>query len=99
ALGERLAATGYQVLQDPGVAGHEVDLAAERPEGYPQRIIAKFLPHLTPAAADALLAAARSLEADLALAVAPEADDEARKRFIATRAKWVAPDALGQIGL
>ncbi len=98
-LAASLKGAGYDLLWDPGVAGHTVDLAAEREGDYPQRVIVRLLDRLTPGDAEALLAAAKDLAADLALAVAPEAEDEARKRLIATKAKWLAPDALGQLRL
>ncbi|MHB8633979.1 MAG: hypothetical protein ACYDBQ_08455 [Thermoplasmatota archaeon] len=99
ALRTGLESAGYAVLVHPEVPGHVLDLAAERPQGYPQRVIARVADRLTLAAAQELLATSRDLDVDLALAVAAEADPEAQKRLIATKAKWVTPAEVGNLHL
>lgn len=95
----RLQAAGYQVLPHPDVPGHAIDLAAERKDGYPERLVVVFPPRLTVATADALLATSRALGVDLALAVCEAADPEARKRLVATKVKWVPPHDLDHLSL
>ncbi len=95
----RMEAAGYQLLPHPDVPGHAIDLAAERRDGYPERVVAVFPPRLTVPVADALLATSRALGVDLALAVCEAADPEARKRLVATKVKWVAPHDLDHLSL
>jgi hypothetical protein len=95
----RLADLGYEVLIDPPIEGHRADLAAERAEGYPQRVLAWFPERLTTAVAEEILAAAKDLGADLALAVAEAADPEAQRRLVATKGKWLRPQELSSLGL
>jgi hypothetical protein len=99
ALGKSLRSVGYDVLMAPEVPGHAIDVAAEREDGYPQRVIARILPRLTDADAQALLAAAKELGADLAIAVAEAADPEARKRIVATKVRFLAPADLANLAL
>ncbi len=95
----RLQGAGYQVLPHPDVPGHDLDLAAERKDGYPERLVAVFPPRLTVAVAEGLLATSRALGVDLALAVCEGADPEARKRLVATKVKWVAPHDVDHLSL
>ncbi|HET6398505.1 MAG TPA: hypothetical protein VFH47_03010, partial [Candidatus Thermoplasmatota archaeon] len=94
-----LQAAGFDVLARPPVQGHVVHLAAERPDSYPHRVICRSEPRLTMDVALDMLDAARDLGADVALVVAPEADPEAQRRLIATKAKHVTPERLGTLSL
>ncbi|MGB0651693.1 MAG: hypothetical protein ACPGQL_00700 [Thermoplasmatota archaeon] len=96
---ERLASHGFEALVEPGVPGHRVDIAAERDDGYPARMIAIFPPRLTRAVADELLRTSRELGVDLAVAVCEAVDPEARNRLVATKAKWIAPHDIDHLGL
>lgn len=91
ALAPRLTQAGFDVLLSPKVGSHSIDLAAERAKGFPQRLIAFAPERLTRAVADQVLAAARDVQADQALVICDQADPDARKRFIATAAKWLPP--------
>ncbi|MCA1819540.1 MAG: hypothetical protein LC620_05745 [Halobacteriales archaeon] len=96
ALQTALVASGFDVLAHPG-GPHGIDLAAERASGFPARLVAYLPARLGVALADQVLAAAKKLEVDLALVVCSDAEPEARKRFIATRARWVDPAILGDL--
>lgn len=87
ALDARLKALGYATRPRPG--RHGIDLAAERGGGFPDRVIAFAPPALDVATAERVLAVARTVNADQALIVCPQAEPEARRRLIATKAKWV----------
>jgi hypothetical protein len=95
-LKAHLEARGFRVLLNPG---HDLDLAAERPGGDIKRVIARVMPRLGDAEAQSLLATSRALPIDLALAVAPEAEAAAKRRFIATKVRWVAPTDVDQLAL
>lgn len=86
-LASRLQALGFDTLVRP--AGLDIDLAAERAEGDPQRLVAWTPERLTPDVASAALRTARSLEVDLALIVCDEAEPEGRKRLVATKVRWL----------
>jgi hypothetical protein len=98
ALEKRLRQLGFETRIHPAGA-HAIDLAAERAEGFPQRLIAFAPERLDRALAERVLAAAKALGAEQALVVCPEADVEARQRFIATRAKWLAPTEIQSLAL
>lgn len=97
-LREALEASGFDVLLHPKTR-HRIDLAAERAQGDVQRVIVRIAPHATLDLVQDLLEAARAVEADAALAVAPTIDVAARKRLIATKARWLRPEDLGQLAL
>ncbi|HUR63198.1 MAG TPA: hypothetical protein VM241_01835 [Candidatus Thermoplasmatota archaeon] len=86
-LDARLKALGFTTLPSPG--RHGIDLAAERADGFPNRVIAFLPPVLDAATADRVLAVARTVGVDQALVVCAQADPEARRRLIATKAKWL----------
>jgi hypothetical protein len=86
-LDSRLKALGFMTLASPG--RHGIDLAAERADGFPNRVIAFLPPALDVATADRVLAVARTVGVDQALVVCAQADTEARRRLIATKAKWL----------
>jgi hypothetical protein len=86
-LDARLKALGFMTLASPG--RHGIDLAAERADGFPNRVIAFLPPALDVATADRVLAVARTVGVDQALVVCAQADAEARRRLIATKAKWL----------
>jgi hypothetical protein len=88
---------GYEVILRPGLAG--LDLAAERPGADPERVIAYGPSRLDVELAGRVLQASRDLGAGLALVVCDEADAEARKAFIATRARWLDAPAVEALQL
>ena len=92
-----LEASGFDVLARPGA--HGIDLAAERVAGFPSRLIAYCPDRLDVALAEKVIATAKELQADLALVVCADAEAEARKRLIATRARWLDPAGLGEFRL
>lgn len=92
-----LRACGYDVLLRP--PGHGIDLAAERPDGDPQRVVAWTPDRLTPELATEAIRAARKLDVDLALVVCDDAEPEGRKRLIATKVRWLQPKDLAQLDL
>jgi hypothetical protein len=93
-LRDELEGAGFRVRVRPAAGGHEVHLAAERDEGYPARVIARCEPVVTNQVAEQALAAARELEVDIVLLLAPEIEADARRRIIATKAKHVTPEQL-----
>lgn len=97
AVRERLAALRFEVLVKPPVPG--IDMAAERAEGYPQRVIVFTPERLDEAVAAQVLAKARELDADMALVVCAQADADAKRRFIATKARHVDPAELPALEL
>lgn len=96
AVRDRLERSGYDVMVDPPLA--DVVLAAER-ERHPARVLVYAPPRLDLSQAKSILTAAKTLDADLALVVCTEADGEARERLIATRAKFVPPEAVPDLVL
>jgi len=98
-LDRRLRAVGYETLPRPNLPGHRVDLAAERTDGEAQRLIVRSVPHIDMATARSWLATAKTLGVDLAILVAPTADDDAQTAFIATNVQWVRPDAFDRLML
>jgi hypothetical protein len=95
-LKSRLVAAGFDTLARPG---HGIDLAAERAEGFPRRLIAFAPERLTEEVAKSVLKTVKELDADQALVVCEEADAEARRKFIATRAKWITVAQVADLRL
>lgn len=100
---DRLRATldrqGFDVLVRPDVPGHAIDLAAERPEGDPQRVVAVECEVLDDAGAQTLLAAGRELDVDLVLALCEEVTPEAGRRLVATKVRTLTRDDLAELRL
>lgn len=96
-LDARLKDLGFDTMVRP--PGHAIDLAAERPEGDPQRVIAWTPERLTPEVATQALGTARKLDVDLALVVCEDAEPEGRKRLIATKVRWIQPKDIAQLDL
>ncbi len=96
---ERLEEAGYDLLENPNVPGHHVEVAAERPEGFPERLIAILPMRLDAGLADSFVATANALDADLGLVVCDEADADAQDRLLATKVKWVPSRDLGHLRL
>lgn len=96
-LEARLRALGFDVMVRP--TGLDIDLAAERPDGDPQRLIAWTPERLTPDLATQALRATRTLEVDLALIVCDDAEPEGRKRLVATKVRWLQPKDVALLGL
>ncbi|MBI2077716.1 MAG: hypothetical protein HYT80_04995 [Euryarchaeota archaeon] len=74
-------------------------LAAERQHGYPRRVLVKTCPRLARDDVDLLLQEVRSLEADLLVVVILDADDDARRRTVATKVKVIRPDEVAALAL
>lgn len=87
----RLEECGFDVISSPAIAGHVIDLAAERPDGKPQRVVCRIVPRLDVPIARQLLKTARELEVDLVLCVAEQVDDEAARILVATKVKLATP--------
>jgi hypothetical protein len=94
----RLAEAGFDVVVRPKTK-HTLDLAAERAEGDIQRVIVRLPDRLTAAVAAEVLKASRELDVDLALVVCADAEPAARRAFIATKVRWLAPDDLEELHL
>lgn len=92
-----LKESGFDVMLRP--PGHAIDLAAERAEGEPQRLIAWTPERLTPDLATDALRTARKLDVDLALIVCDDAEPEGRKRLIATKVRWLQPKDVANLNL
>ncbi|MEA3189858.1 MAG: hypothetical protein QOD77_440 [Thermoplasmata archaeon] len=99
ALKAALERCGYDVLVQPPTGYFQVDLAGERAGAYPQRVLGYAPARLDAAVAAQVLAAARALEADAAIVVAAEADPDAKRGFIATKARHVHPAELEALRL
>lgn len=97
ALQAALKESGFDVMLRP--PGHAIDLAAERAEGDPQRVIAWTPDRLTPDLATDALRTTRKLDVDLALIVCDDAEPEGRKRLIATKVRWIALKDIAQLDL
>lgn len=97
ALAARLRDLGFNVLEHP--PGHAIDLAAERPDADPQRVIAWVPERVTPDVASACLATARKLDIDLALLVCDDVEPEARKRLIATKVRTLQVKDIANLDL
>ena len=97
ALQARLRESGFDVMLRP--PGHAIDLAAERSDGDPQRVIAWTPDRLTPDLATDALRTTRKLDVDLALIVCDDAEPEGRKRLIATKVRWIQPKDIPQLDL
>ncbi len=95
----RLDAAGYDIMVRPAVPGHEVDVAAERADAYPQRVIVRQFDRLRLADAEAVLRACKDLEVDLAIVVADATDPEAQRRVVATKVKRLRPADIGSLRL
>ncbi len=90
-LKARLEACGFDVITAPSTPGHALDIAAERPDGDPQRVVARVVPRLDVATAKQLLKTARELDVDLVLCVAEHVDGEASRILVATKVKLATP--------
>lgn len=97
ALQARLQDSGFDVMLRP--AGHAIDLAAERADGDPQRVIAWTPDRLTPDLATQALRTTRKLDVDLALIVCDDAEPEGRKRLIATKVRWLSSKDVANLDL
>lgn len=95
---QALEAAGFDVLVRPKTR-HVVDLAAERDGDDIQRVIVRTPEALTADIAREVLAASRALGVDLALVVCEDAAPEARRAFIATKARWLRPADLADLAL
>lgn len=98
-LAERLEAGGYELRIRPPIKQVAIDLAAERAEEYPQRVIASRHERLDSATARDLLQAARDLDVDLAIAVADAIDPEAQRLIVATKVKRIRTTDIGDLRL
>ncbi len=98
-LTDHLEKAGYSVLLDPDVPGHQIQLAAERDDHYPARIIAIFPARLDRATAEEFLASANRLDAELGLIVSDTADADAQGRLVATKVKWLPPTDIPHLNL
>lgn len=96
-LATRLRDLGFTVLERP--AGHAIDLAAERADADPQRVIAWTPERVTPDVASSCLATARKLDIDLALLVCDDVEPEGRKRLIATKVRLLQVKDLANLDL
>lgn len=93
-----LVAAGFEVLEAPATT-HAIDLAAERAEGDPQRVVVRVVERLDPEVAKGLLKTARELEVDLVLCVADHVDPEGKRLLVATKIKVIGPADLAKMTL
>ncbi len=94
-LRAKMEINGYE-FAPTGIEG--IAFAAERAK-HPMRVLAFGPAKLDLATAVKVLELVRAMDADVAYVVCAEADQDAKERFIATRGRWVAPDAVGQLVL
>jgi hypothetical protein len=97
ALDARFQALGFTTLPRPG--RHGIDLAAERAGGFPNRVIVFAPASLDVATAERILTVARTVNADQALVVCAQAEPDARRRLIATKAKWLTAAEIPLLSL
>ncbi len=97
-MARHLEAAGFDVLYDPP-AGLGIDLAAERPDGDPQRLVVRCAPELNPAVARGLLKTARELDVDVVLCMTDKVLPEAERILVATKVRVVRPEALDRMPL
>lgn len=95
-LARRLEAAGFDVLYDPP-AGLGIDLAAERPDGHPQRMVIRCAPSLDTETARGLLKTARELDVDVVLCVCEKIIPEAERLLVATKVRAVRADAIDKL--
>lgn len=93
-LRRHLMDAGYTLRIHPDVPGHAIDLAADRPDRAPERIIAWSVPVLDRDTAERALAATRDLGAALGVVVAPQADADGQRVLVATRVRWLPPERI-----
>ncbi len=99
ALRQRLISAGFEVLETPDIPGHIIDLAAERPRGDPQRVVARFAERLDPTTAKELLKTARELEVDMVLCVTEHPEPEGQRLLVATKVKAMRPADVGRLAV
>ncbi len=90
---------GYETRERFVVDGVPLALAAARPEGYPRRVLVAFSARLEEDEARRMLRVARSVGAELALAITPDAAAGVERVTLATNLKVIAPDAVMQLRL
>lgn len=73
--------------------------AAERAAGYPRRVLVKTFPRFGRDEDETMLREVRSLDADLLIVLAPDADVEAKRRTLATKVKVIRPDEVAALSL
>lgn len=93
-IAQHLMDCGFDVLVRPETHGPRIDLAAERPEGDPGRIVVRVEDQLTADAADQALVLARTLKVDQVVVVSETAEPEAERRLLATKVQWLTPSDL-----
>ncbi len=98
-IAQHLMDCGFDVLVRPETPGVRIDLAAERPQGSPQRIVLRVEDTLDVAAADKGLELARTLDVDQVVMVAETAEPEAKRRLLATKVNWLTPEDLANARL
>ncbi len=98
AVARKLTLDGYDVLIEPDTP-YPIDIAAERPGGPMQRIVFRLAPRLTSSEATELLRMAKELDVDQVFCVAEQADEEAKRRLVATKVTWFRPHELGTLRL
>lgn len=96
---DRLEQAGFEILVRPPTPGHVIDLAAERPEGHPQRIVVRAVERLDSDVAKELLKTSRELEVDMVLCVADEVDAEGERLLVASKVDVVAPAEVDTLEL
>lgn len=94
-----LGDAGYETRERFVVDGVPLALAAARPEGYPRRVLVAFSSRLEADEARRMLRVARSVGAELALAITPEAAPGVERVTLATNLKVIDPDAVMQLRL
>lgn len=92
ALVDRLTDRGFSVVRD--LDDPDADLAGESPD---RRVLVRFAEEVDADNVERFLMAAKRLEADLFVAVAPKADEGARRRAFGTCVEVVAPADVGDL--
>ena len=98
ALTRKLNLLGFDVIETPDTP-YAIDLAAERADAAPHRIVFHVTARIDAAAADELLRMARELKVDHVFGVADHIDDGAKQRLVASKVTWFRPRDLGSLRL
>lgn len=94
-----LLEAGYETRERFVVDGVPLALAAARPQGYPRRVLVAFSSRLEGDEARRMLRVARSVAAELAIAITAHKAPDVDRVTLATNLKVIAPDAVMQLRL
>lgn len=97
AIESQLRHHGFDVRANVAHGPQPFALAAERAAGFPRRVLVRTFPHFARTDAIDALRLVRELEADLLVALAPDADLDAIRRTVASKVKVLSPREVGEL--